>query len=161
MTRKRKTKIVYRKRSRESYERLLRDAQFDDDVCRAYRGDTGRLCDYLRKSHLPLTDEHRERLADLIEWGIQRKQRGRPSVFIPIPGREAESYIVGEVRQLKLNRFGDKRLPKGMLSALIAEACEKHAERFEGLLFSIENIRRELKRGTKQKAKPSSASPSG
>jgi hypothetical protein len=165
MTRKRKTKFVYQERSREQFERLLRYLRFDDDVRRAYRGDTGRLCDYLRNSQLRLTDEHRERLADLIEWVIQRKQRGRPrgSVPIPNPGREAESLIVYEVRQLKLNRFRGKSLPKGLLSALIAEVLENNAERFDGLggEISIENIRRELKRGTKQKAKPSSASPPG
>jgi hypothetical protein len=159
MTKKRKPEFVYQPRSRESYERL----RFDDDVRHAYRGDTGRLCDYLRKPHLELTDEHREKLADLIDWCIQRKKRGRPPGSCPIPNpcREAESVIISEVRQLKLNRFRGKRLPKGMLSELMTEVLNKYAERFEGLDFSIENIRRELKRGTKQKAKPSSASPPG
>jgi hypothetical protein len=52
-------------------------------------------------------------------------------------------------------------VPKGGLNALIDEVWENNADRFDGLGgdISIENIRRELKRGTKKKAKPSSASP--
>jgi len=166
MTSKRKTKpgtFVYQKRRREQFLRLLRESKFDDDVLGAYRGDTGPLCDYLKNSDLPLDYEHREKLAELIHWRIQRKQRGRPrgSVPVPNPGREAEQLIVYGVRQLKLRMFGNKRVPKGGLNALINQVCENNADRFDGLggHISIANIRRELKRGTKKKAKPSSASP--
>ena len=141
--------------------RRLREMQFDDDVLRAYRGDTGPLCDYLKDSDLPLQGNHREMLADLIYWRIQRKQRGRPrgSVPVPNPGREAEQLIVDEVRRLKSLIYGNKRVPKGGLKALIDQAW--NADRFDGLGgdISIANIRRDLKRGTKKKAKPSSASP--
>jgi len=119
MTSKRKTKpgtFVYQKRGREQFLRRLRIYQFDDDVLRAYRGDTGPLCDYLKNSDLPLRWDHREKLAQLIYWRIQRKQqRGRPrgSVPVPNPAREAERLIVREVRQLKLRMFGNKRVPKG------------------------------------------------
>jgi hypothetical protein len=58
---------------------------------------------------------------------------------------------------LKLRRFGGKRVPRGKLNALIDEVLENNADRFDGLggEISIENIRRELKRG----AKASAASP--
>jgi hypothetical protein len=166
MTSKRKTKpgtFVYQKRSREQFLRRLRIFQFDDDVLGAYRGDTGPLCDYLKNSDLPLTDEHREKLAELIYWRIQRKQRGRPrgSVPVPNPARGAELLIAHQVRQLKLRMFGGKRVPRGTLNALIDQVLENNADHFDGLggEISIENIRRELKRGTKKRAKPSSASP--
>jgi len=166
MTSKRKTKsgtFVYQERRREQFLRLRRMDQFDDDIIRAYRGDTGPLCDYLKNSDLPLEYEHREKLAELIYWRIQRKQHGRPRGSVPVlnPGREAEQLIVYEVRQLKLRMFGNKRVPKGGLNALINQVCENNADRFDGLggHISIANIRRELKRGTKKKAKPSSASP--
>jgi hypothetical protein len=159
MASKRKTKpgtFVYQKGSREQF---LRQLQFDDDIFRAYRGDTGPICDYLKNPSLPLTDEHREKLAELISWRIQRKQRGRPRGSVPVPnaGREAEQLIIYQVRQLKLRRFGNKRVPRGGLKALIEEVLENNADRFDGLggEISIANIRRELKRGTK----PSSASP--
>jgi hypothetical protein len=160
MTSKRKTKpgtFVYRKRSREQFLRQRRIYRFDDDVLRAYRGDTGPVCDYLKNSDLPLTDEHREELAKLIDSRIQRKQRGRPrgSLPVPNPARDAELVIAHEVRRLKLRMFGGKRVPRGTLNALIDRVRENNADRFDGLggEISIENIRRELKRGTKEKAR--------
>lgn len=166
MTTKRKTKpgtFGYQKRTREQFLRLLRIEQFDEDIARAYRGDTRLLCDFLKNSDLPLKDEHREKLADLIYWRIERKKRGRPrgSVPVPNPGRDAERFIVDEVRQLKSRMFGDKRVPRGKLNALIDQVCKSTADRFDGLGGDIKkaNIRRELKRGTKKRAKPLSASP--
>jgi hypothetical protein len=150
-------KYVYRKRSPEEFLRVRRELQFYDDVLAAYRGDTGPLCDYLNNLDLPLKSYHREKLAELIHWRIQRKQRGRPSGSVPVPnpGREAEQLIVYEVRQLKLRMFGNKRVPKGGLNALIHQVCEKNADCLDGLGgdISIANIRRELKRGAKQKAR--------
>jgi hypothetical protein len=166
MTSKRKTKpgrFGYQKRSREQFLRVLRTSQFDDDIVRAYRGDTGPLCDYLKNSDLPLSWDHREVLAELIHRRIEQKKRGRPLGSDPVSnlGREAEKLIVYQVQQLKLRMFGNKRVPKGRLNALIDQVRENNADRFDGLGgdISIENIRRELKRGTKKKAKPSSASP--
>jgi len=147
----------------EARLRRLRMDQFDDDITRAYRGDTGSLCDYLKDSDLPLKQQHRQQLADLIYRRIEQKKRGRPRGSDPVPNpvREAERAIVDDVRQLKLRRFGNKGVPKGGLNALIYEALENNAYAFEGFGadINIANIRRELKRGTKKKAKPSSASP--
>jgi hypothetical protein len=153
----------YKKRTPEMVRRQLRKIQFDADVLRAYRGDTGPLCDYLKDSDLPLQWNHREMLAELIYRRIERKRRGRPRGSDPVlnPAREAERVIVDEVRQLKLRRFGNKRVPKGGLNAVIDEVRENNADRFDGLGgdISTENIRRELKRGAKKKAKPSSVPP--
>src|SRR5262249_21135281 len=154
MTSERKPKpgtFVYQKGSREQF---FRELQFDDDVLRAYRGDTGPLCDYLKNSDLPLKQEHREQLAELIYRRIEQKKRGRPRGSDPVPnreGREAEDLIVYQVRQLKLRKFGNKRVPRGALGALIEEVLENNADRFDGLggEISIAKIRRELKRGTK------------
>src|SRR5262249_3165945 len=143
---------------RRSYEQILRDQrirQFDDDIDRAYRSDTEGLRDYLF-SHLPLSQDQREQIADLINWRIQRKPRGRPRGPTPIPhpareAREAESEIVDGVRQLKLRLYGDKPVPKGKLEQLIYQVFEEKAEKFEGVRgISPDNVRRELKRGAKR-----------
>jgi hypothetical protein len=88
---------------KQALQRRRRINQFDDDILRAHRGDTEGLCSYLR-SELPLSEEQREGIADLINRRIQRKQRGRPrgSAPVPNPAREAESLIVYGVRQLKI-----------------------------------------------------------
>jgi hypothetical protein len=152
------SKFGYKKRTREQFLRVLREDQFDDDINRAYRGDTGPLCDYLKNSDLPLKDEHREKLADLIYRHIQRKQRGRPrgSSPVPNPAREAERLIVYGVRQSKLRMFGNKKVPRGKLPELIRQEIKDNAERFEaeGMgRISITNIRNELRRGARRKAK--------
>jgi hypothetical protein len=137
----------------QAFRRRLRRYQLDDDILQAYRGDTNGLCNYLR-SDLPLWPEQRWRIADLIHRRIERKQqRGRPrgSDPVPNPAREAERLIVCEVRQLKSNVFGDKRVPRGKLNALIDRVMESNAERFDGVgNISIANIRNELKRGAKR-----------
>jgi hypothetical protein len=143
----------------EQILRRQRMNKFDDDINRAYRGDTEGLRDYL-KSDLPLLQDQREQIADLIHRRIERKQRGRPRGPTPIPNpareaREAESEIVYEVRQLKLHMYGDKRVPRDKLDELIDQVCEDKAEKFEGVRgISIDNIRCKLKRGSrKAKAK--------
>src|SRR5262249_22148347 len=104
-------KYEYDKAGRkQAFQRLLRMDQFDDDMVRAHRGDTKGLCNYLR-SDLPLSEEQREGIADLIFRRIQRKQRGRPrgSAPVPNPAREAESLIVCGVRQLEQIPLGLNR----------------------------------------------------
>jgi hypothetical protein len=147
-------KFVYKPRSEKQMWQLRRMGQFDDDIRRAYRGDTKGLCDYLN-SDCPLCHVHREQIAELINRRIERKQRGRPrgSALFPNPAREAESQIVYRVRQLKSRMYGDK-LPKGKLDQLIDQVCEDSAEEFDGVAgISIDNIRRELKRGVRQRPK--------
>ncbi|HET7020532.1 MAG TPA: hypothetical protein VFI58_07440 [Xanthobacteraceae bacterium] len=160
MTSKSKTKsgaFRYQKRSREQFLRNLRTYQFDEDIVRAYRGDTGPLCDYLKNPDLPLSWDHREMLAELIHRRIGRKKRGRPrgSDPVPNPGREAEQLIVYQVRQLKSRLYGNNKVPRGRLNALIEEVCQQNADRFDGLGgdINMDNIRRELKRGAKQKTR--------
>jgi hypothetical protein len=95
-------------------------------------------------------------LAELIRRRIEPKPRGRPrgSDPVPNPAREAERLIVYEVRQLKLRQFGNKRVPRGKLNALIDQVMKSNAERFDGVGdISIENIRNELKRGPRRSAK--------
>jgi hypothetical protein len=155
---KKRRKFVYQRRRDEQNRQRLRILQFDKDIINAHRGDTEGLRDYLF-SDLPLSQDQREQIADLIHRRIERRQRGRPRGRTPIPNpareaREAESEIVYEVRQLKLRMYGDKPVPRGKLKQLIDQVCEDKAEKFEGVKeFSIDNIRRELKRGAKRKAK--------
>jgi hypothetical protein len=153
---KKRRKFVYQRRSDEQIRRRRRMDQFDRDIVDAHRGDTKRLCEYLETADLPLSQDQREQIADLIRRRIQRKQRGRPrgSGLVPNPAREAERLIAYGVRQLKLRKYGDKPVPRGKLDQLIDQVCEDTAERFEGVGgISIDNIRSELKRGRKAKAK--------
>ncbi len=65
--------FVYQRRSDEDIRRRQRIRQFDGDIVRAYRGDTEGLRDYLN-SDLPLSQDQREQIAELIYRRIQRKK---------------------------------------------------------------------------------------
>jgi hypothetical protein len=160
---------VYKRRDSEALRERWRshqdDAEFDDRfrdaILQAYRENTGPLRDLLY-SDTPLSSEHREMLAALIRRFIEQKQWGRPrgSVPVPNPARENERRIVDQVRKLKLRKFGRKRVPKGGLKALVDQVIQQLNENdlLEGGA-NMENIRSELKRGTRQKGKPSSTAP--
>jgi hypothetical protein len=157
---KRRTPFVYQRRSDEQIRQLLRIGQFDDDIINAHRGDTKGLCEYLETADLPLSQDQREQIAELIRRRIQRKQRGRPrgSAPVPNPAREAERLIAYMVRQLKSRKYGDKPVPKGKLNELIDQVCEDTAERFEGVGgISIDNVRSELKRPRRRPSLDSSS----
>jgi hypothetical protein len=155
----RRPSYVYDKARREkAFRQRLRIYQFDDDIIRAYRGDTKGLCNYLR-SDLPLSEEQREGIAELIYRRIECKQRGRPrgSDPVPNPARDAERQIAYQVRRLKSHRFGDKPAPKGALEALINEVITQwdKDDRFDDLdgQVSLANVRSLLKRGARRRAK--------
>jgi hypothetical protein len=158
---KRRTQFVYERRAPEALRerRLIYqfNDQFRDAILHAFRKNTGPFRDLLY-SDTPLSSEHREMLAALIRWGIEPKRQGRPrgSVPVPNPARENERRVVDLVRKWK----GRERLPKGGLKALIVRAIQqlKKDDLLEGG-GSIVNIRNELKRGTRQKGKPSSTAP--
>ncbi len=112
----------------------VRQYKFRDHIIAAYRGEAGPLCDYLR-SNIPLAAEHREQLADLIDQRIQRRQHGQrgPADPVPNPVTEAELEIASRVRQLKKQRYGDRRTPRGMLGKLIDEVCQGKDREFDRL----------------------------
>jgi hypothetical protein len=146
--------FVYKAPSQEELKQHRRIIfEFYDDVVRAHRGDTERLCEYLR-SDLPLSHDKRELIAELIYRRIQRKHVGRPRGGDPVPNpaREAEKQIASHVRSQKLRRFGEKRVPRAVLDELINQVYESGGFDGEGPL-SIDNIRRDLKRGVKRRHK--------
>jgi hypothetical protein len=106
--------FVYKKRSPEEHRRRLRVFAFEEHIIRAYRGETGPLREYLQ-SDLPLSQEHREQLAELVYWRIQNKGRGKRGKGAPTfnPDRQGERLIAYEVRKLKEQRYGNRRAPRG------------------------------------------------
>jgi hypothetical protein len=158
--------FVYEGRDPEALRERLRrydsNIQFHDAILCAYRGDTQPLRDLLQ-SNTQLSSESREMLAALIRWGIEPKQgRGRPRGSVPVlnPARENERLIADRVRKLKLRQFGRERVPRGELNALIDQVMQQmnNDDLLEGGASKV-NVRNELKRGTRQKGKPSSTAP--
>jgi hypothetical protein len=156
---KRRRKFVYQRPTLERLQRLWRGHQFDDDfnkaVVDAYRLRNTKSLRILLFSDLPLSGEHRQMLAALIRWAIDRKH-GKRIPFLNV-GRQNELRIAQQVRQLRFHRYGNKSAPKGSLIPMIQEVIEQwdRAGFFDGSQgnISITNIRRELKRGTKRISK--------
>lgn len=144
-----------RRHREQALKRRLRQYQFDDDIIDAYRGDTAALCEYLRLD-LPLSEEQREKLADLIYRRIQRKRRGErgPSAPFASQAQEGERQIAYLVQKLVKQRYGGKT-PKGKREAALQEVIERlDADDWfadYGGKIKIENIRAILNRGAKTK----------
>ena len=118
---KRTGPYVYKPPPDEALPRRLRAYEFDVAIRRAYKGETRELAEYLR-SDLPLTEERRESLADLIERRLQRKGRGRPRGPIPNPRDDAMRLWIWLARK-QLNKIRERspnhRLPKGTIDKVI------------------------------------------
>ena len=133
------------------------DVKFKKAIDEAHKGKPNQLCELLRSDD-PLSAEHREALAKLINWHLQvRSSRGRPrgSPFRS-PREQIERHFSDMVRrkltQLRKER-GGKRLPSGTIDEVIAECEDLIAEIYEGELpdgISLNNIRNAVKRGTKR-----------
>ena len=141
----------YRPSSPDWIRRSLRESAFREHIVRAYRGDTKPLREYL-VSDDRITPEHREQLADLIYWRIQKKQRGKRGKAPTFnPDREGERLIVHYVRKLKRQKYGNRRLPRGGLRKLLDEVIEQLGSHgffddYQGTM-SKERILADLKRG--------------
>jgi hypothetical protein len=116
----------------ETVEREIREGEFPEAVNKAYKGDTKQLCDYLREAdRLRLRVDHAA-LADLIEWGLQNKRRGRPRGPSPVSTARSELHaeLVGGARmQLKYMRAQNGgRAPWGAYEVAVKKMAEALAE---------------------------------
>ena len=149
-------KWLWRQRTAEDVRRRLQHGQFRDHIIAAYDRNTKALCDYLQ-SDLPLCQEDRKQLADLIHWRIQRKlhdTRGPAHLLNPVTA--AEHYIAHLVRVRQKERYGNGPAPWGSLDELIDEVWGQLAEggHFYGVDgISENNIRALLKRGRKTRSR--------
>jgi hypothetical protein len=135
------------------------DAEFKKAISEANKRRPERLCELLRSSE-PLSDDHREMLAHLIEWHLKVRTRGRPhgSPFTS-PRQEAEQQIVYMAQKelaRKRERAGGKRLPRGTINQVIRETADRLGEIYDGDVpeirdISLDNIRNAVKRGTKRR----------
>ena len=147
----RRTEEMVRRQAREAASEAASEARFEHDLIAAYRGDTKPLREYL-VSDDRITPEHREQLADLIYWRIQKKQRGKRGKAPTFnPDREGERLIVHYVRKLKRQKYGNRRLPRGGLRKLLDEVIEQLGSHgffddYQGTM-SKERILADLKRG--------------
>src|SRR5262249_50550542 len=103
----------------------VRRRAFDHYIMLAYHGDTKALRVTLL-SGMPLSKEHRKKLAELIYRRIERKKRGRPRGHVPVrnPLDEEHRLIISEAQRLRSRRFGTKRIPRGGWNDLIEQATE-------------------------------------
>lgn len=132
------------------------DIKFKKAIDEANKGKPKGLCDLLRSDE-PLSAEHREALAKLINWHLQVRSRGRPrgSPFAS-PREQIERHFSNMARRkiMQLRKeAGGKRLPSGTIDEVIAECEDRIAEIYEGELpdgISLNNIRNAVKRGTKR-----------
>jgi hypothetical protein len=135
------------------------DVKFKKAIYEANKRKPKQLCELLRSDE-PLSAEHREALAKLINWHLQvRSTRGRPrgSPFAS-PQQQIERHFSDMARrkitQLR-NEAGGKRLPSGTIDEVIAECEDLIGEIYEGepelSSVSLKNVRNAVRRGTKRR----------
>lgn len=135
------------------------DAEFKKAITEANKRKPQRLCELPRSSE-PLSVDHRETLAHLIEWHLKVRTRGRPGGLpFTSPRQEAEqqiAYMAQKELALKRERAGGKRLRRGTIDQVIAETANRLGEIYDGDVpeirdISFDNIRNAVKRGTKRR----------
>jgi hypothetical protein len=114
----------------ESIERHLAISEWSLALHEAYKRDTRKLCAYLRRTDLPLDQDKREQLADLIDRRIHRKTgKGRKLGRIPPANPEAitPGYIAALARPQieKLRRRNGGKAPRGALPAAVNDVCRR------------------------------------
>jgi hypothetical protein len=127
---------------KKSLERRRKENAFSEHIQLADHGKTKPLCDYLRDYTLPLRQEHREQLAELIHRYVHIKPRGRPAGAVDrSPRAVVKGVWKARVRDLERewhkNHLGE-RLPKGLRMTFIKRVGAELAE--DGDFYKIEKI---------------------
>ena len=144
------------KRTFEEIERQLAESGWHEALNDAYRYKTTKLSAYLRRSDLPLDQDKREQLADLIDRRIHRKAgSGRKPGRIPPrdPDEVSEDQIAAAARRKvqSMKQRNDGRTPRGAYLEAIHEVCQYFAD--NGFSFHIdkENVLAKMRRGRRRK----------
>jgi hypothetical protein len=121
-----------------------------------YYHDTKELCDYLRSPDLPLDEEKRRELADLIDRRIHRRKQGKggkpgrkPGSIPAKPGvfttNDAVAFARGRLKWIRARNGG--RVPRGTLEKLIEEVCKDFGYEGYKVHVDLEKALRDLRRG--------------
>jgi hypothetical protein len=127
-----RTPFVYRPRTLEQLQRRIAIGGWDKGIYDAYKGDAKALCNYLRSPDLPLDDQKRMDLADLIERRIQRKQgKGRkPGVTPSIPGlmttRDVVATAKNRLKWIRMRNGG--RCPPGTYKQVLEAVLQEFGD---------------------------------
>src|SRR5262249_1517475 len=144
----------YFKPTAESTKRLLAIIGWDDALHRAYKRDTVKLSAYLR-SDLPLDEQKREDLADLIDRCIHlKKGKGRKPGRIPPRHRAKiiEDYV-GRLGRRELQRVRQRnggKTPRGSVQAAISNVCQRLGDEGEDVDIDGDRVLAMLRRGPRR-----------
>jgi hypothetical protein len=143
----------YRPPNREAIRRRLQRLGWSKARFAAYKHDTQELCEYLR-SELPLDQDKRNDLADLIDRRIERKAGpGRKPGVIPPPHEITQGYIISVVRE-KLRRERARnggRVPHGATKRALVNVCRGLANAGESFDVNEDAVLKELKRNRRRR----------
>jgi hypothetical protein len=143
--------FVYRPRTGEQVRRRLAIYGWAKGLYQAYKYNTKALCNYLRSPELPLDDEKRNELADLIGHHIQPKQgKGRKRGIIPSdPDTKKTRDVVAHARvQLRWIKAGNGgKAPRGSYKQILEEACNFFADEGYDVDCDLDKALDDLRRG--------------
>jgi hypothetical protein len=152
--------FVYRPIPPELVTRRLAIYGWPKGIYQAYKYDTKALCKYLRSHDLPLNEEKRDDLADLIERRIQRKQgKGRKPGVIPRNPDLRDAMSTGDVvahaktRLKRIRARNGGRAPKGSYKQVIEDVCRDLADQGLEVDADFDKALADLRRG--RPARPS------
>jgi hypothetical protein len=120
----------------------------------AYKHDTVKLSAYLRRPDLPLDQDKREQLADLLDRVVHRRQRGRggrkPGRIPPAnPDAITTYHVVAWTRDRldRIRRRNGGKLPWGANEAALTHVCQRLADEGEPFEVNEQQALKMLRRG--------------
>lgn len=132
-----------------AYLRKSRIDGFPNAIWDAYHGKTKDLCEFLR-SDLPLSENNRDQLAQLIDRRLQSRRRGRPRGRIVPPNQVVVEELIYRVKK-KLNQRrlrNGGRIRKGIPEMVLGQEFERLADEYflDSKDFDFEQILRRITR---------------
>jgi hypothetical protein len=151
------SRCIDRKRTVADFQRHLAIHGWLEALPAAYKGDTQALCKYL-DSDLPLDEQKRRELRDLIYWRVHRKhERGRKRGHVPsqaeLKGGITPGDVVGltRARLQRLRRANGGKVPRGGYKQALADICTRLGDDGENVAIDLEQALNALRRGKKRR----------
>jgi hypothetical protein len=123
-------------------------------IYQAHAKDPRALCEYLRCFALPLDEDHRRDLAELIDRYVQQRRgrKGRRPGRIPSPTSDLQQELFARIRyRLRLMRDANRgRVPHGGLRRSVEQVNEELFEDGFGCVdieWAVETLRRKPQLG--------------
>lgn len=124
----RKVGFQYHGRSPESVRSRINEYRFPPTILKAYRLDAKPLCQMVRDGY-PQWPQHRELLAELIEYLTAKRTRGRPPTTRREPKDWMERFIAKQVIKMRDQEKKKKGL-KSISNGRIQEITDQEVARF-------------------------------